>query len=291
MGLGMLFGSILALVIAATRVVLPYDEAFTGLSRTQLAAINPNLLAFMAHDRVSVAGTMIAVGVMYTGLSYFGIRQGLNWACAAVISSAIVGFATFFLFLGFGYLDSFHAFVTAAMLQFLLLGIHCRQGAHVPTVRPVLTNSKSWLMAQWGQLLMIGHACALLTAGAAISIIGVTQVFVPEDLDFMHTTAHALHSADPHLVPLIAHDRATFGGMLLASGVAFLLPALWGYRNGQAWLWWTMFIAGLSAYAAAIGVHFAVGYLHLTHLAPAFAGLGWFLIAMSLSYSYLCDEN
>src|SRR5439155_14069662 len=57
MGAGMFFGSILALLIAATQVVLPYDEAFVGMSREELSRINPRLLAFMAHDRVSLAGT------------------------------------------------------------------------------------------------------------------------------------------------------------------------------------------------------------------------------------------
>jgi hypothetical protein len=52
-----------------------------------------------------------------------------------------------------------------------------------------------------------------------------------------------------------------------------------------------MFLAGMAAYACAIGVHFVVGYMHLTHLAPAFAGLGWFLIALALSYLYLCDRG
>src|SRR4029434_4346350 len=77
MGVGMLFGSILALVIAATKIVLPYDEAFIGAARAELEALNPHLLAFMAHDRVSLAGTMVAIGVMYVGLSVFGIRRGL----------------------------------------------------------------------------------------------------------------------------------------------------------------------------------------------------------------------
>jgi hypothetical protein len=36
----MLFGSVLTLAIAATRTVLPYDEAFVGMSREQLAALN-----------------------------------------------------------------------------------------------------------------------------------------------------------------------------------------------------------------------------------------------------------
>lgn len=78
MGAGMMFGSVLAMVIAATRVVLPYDEAFLGMSRAELMQVNPRLLPFMAHDRVCLAGTMIAIGVMYVGLSLYGVRRGLH---------------------------------------------------------------------------------------------------------------------------------------------------------------------------------------------------------------------
>jgi hypothetical protein len=290
MGGGMLFGSLLALVIAATRIVLPYDEAFVGTTRAGLSALNPRLLAFMAHDRVTLAGTMVAIGVMYVGLSVFGIRRGLHWARQAVFISAFTGFASFFLFLGFGYLDTFHAFVTGALLQLLLLGVHARLARYTPAARPDLRGDWAWQWSLWGQLLLVIHGFALLGAGAVISVVGTTQVFVHEDLEFMKTTAEALASANPRLVPLIAHDRATFGGMLLASGWAFLLPALWGYRRGSAWLWWTFVIAGLAAYAAAISVHFSVGYMSLKHLLPAFGGLGLFLLGLILSYPFLCRE-
>jgi dihydroorotate dehydrogenase len=286
MGGGMLFGSILALVIAATRVVLPYDEAFAGMSRADFAAVNPRLLAFMAHDRVSLAGTMVAIGVMYVGLSLYGVRCGLHWARQSIFFSAFTGFASFFLFLGFGYLDPFHAFVTAALLQLLLLGIHCRLGTYLPALAPPLCEDRAWRLGLWGQLLLIIHGFALLAAGAAISLIGVTEVFVPEDLAFMGTTAHALRSANPRLVPVVAHDRATFGGMILAAGWVFLLPALWGFQRGASWLWWTLLIAGLPAYAAAIGVHYAVGYLEPMHLLPAFLGLGLFSLGLGLSYRH-----
>lgn len=288
MGSGMLFGSLLALVIAATRVVLPYDEAFVESSRAGLLAINSRLLAFMAHDRVTLAGTMVAIGVMYVGLSVFGIRRGLHWARQSVFISAVTGFISFFLFLGYGYLDTFHAFVTGALLQLLLLGVHARLGAYIPATRPDLRSDWIWRSSLWGQLLLIIHGFALLAAGVAISTVGVTQVFVHEDLEFMRTTAETLHAANARIVPLVAHDRATFGGMLLASGWAFLLPALWGYRRGAAWLWWTILIAGLPAYAAAIGVHFAVGYLSLMHLLPAFGGLALFLLGLILSYPFFC---
>ncbi|MBD0373527.1 MAG: dihydroorotate dehydrogenase [Pyrinomonadaceae bacterium] len=291
MGAGMLFGSLLALVIAATKVVLPYDEAFVGMTREALSAVNPRLLAFMAHDRISLAGTMVAIGAMYVGLSVFGIRRGLHWARQAVFVSAFTGFLSFFLFLGFGYLDTFHAFVTGALLQLLLLGVHARLGLYIPGEQADLRGDRAWRLSLWGQFLLVIHGFALLAAGAAISTVGVTQVFVHEDLEFMRTTADALRIANPRLVPLIAHDRATFGGMLLSSGWVFLLPALWGFRRGHRWLWCTLLIAGLAAYSAAIGVHYAVGYMSLMHLLPALGGLTLFLLGLGLSYSFLWQRR
>ena len=131
----------------------------------------------------------------------------------------------------------------------------------------------------------------LLAAGAVISFIGVTQVFVHEDLMFLQTTGAALSAANPRLVPLVAHDRATLGGMLLASGWVFLLPALWGYRRGSSWLWWILLIAGSLGYTAAIAVHCAVGYLNFKHLLPAFGGFAVLLLGLILSYPFLCRNR
>lgn len=287
----MVVGGLMALIIAATKVVLPYDESFLGMTRDQLPAINPHLLDFMAHDRISLAGAMVAIGLLYLGLSLYGIRQGLHWARQSVLISALTGFASFFLFLGFGYLDPFHAFVTVALLQLMLLGVHSRLGTYVPKVRPDVRGSRAWRAGLWGQLLLVIHGFGLLGAGATISVIGVTDVFVHEDLEFMRTTADALAAANPRLIPLIAHDRATLGGMLLASGWVFLLPALWGFRRGSSWLWWTTLVAGTIAYAAATAVHYAVGYLNVMHLLPAFGGFALMATGLLLSYPFLCRRE
>ena len=76
MGAGMLIGSLLALGIAATRQLLPYDESFVCMPGAMLSSINGNLLAFMAHDRVTLAGAMVAIGLLYVSLSWFGVRSG-----------------------------------------------------------------------------------------------------------------------------------------------------------------------------------------------------------------------
>jgi hypothetical protein len=231
---------------------------------------------------------MVTIGVLYLQLSLFGVRRGRHWAAMAIFASAFSGFATFFLFLRFGYFDPFHAFVTAVLLQFLLLALHSDLPQPAPFSPPNLRDDWRWRLSQWGQLLFVIHGAALIAAGLIISAIGCTKVFVPEDLEFMGTTAEALHAANPRLVPLVAHDRATFGGMLLASGLLLLLSSLWGFRQGACWLWWAFLTSSLPAYGAAIGVHLAVGYTNAMHLAPAFAGLALFSVALALSYPYLC---
>jgi hypothetical protein len=289
MGLGMLGGGLLALAIAATRVVLHYDEVFSAMSRDQLAQINPRLLAFMAHDRVSLAGTMVTIGFLYPLLSWFGIRQGLHWAKVAVLASAFAGFASFFLFIGFGYFDPFHAFVTAILFQFLLLAVHGKLAK--PQATPAnLREDWRWRLGQWAQLLFIIHNITLIAGGCFIAFIGTTHVFVHEDLEFMQTTAEELTAANPRLVPLVAHDRASFGGMLIASGIGLLLPSLWGFRQGSRWLWWTFLLSAAPAYLAGIGVHFAVGYTNLLHLTPAIGGATMFAVALTLAWPYMCTK-
>lgn len=282
MGVGMAVGSVLALGIAATRVVLPYDEQFVGMTCNQLRDVNPRLLPFMAHDRVTLAGTMVALGVLYAGLSLGAIRRGQHWAQVAVVHSAAVGFLSFFFFLGFGYLDVLHAFVTGVLFQFLLLAVYADLGPSRPPPDPPTRTDRAWRLGLWGQLVLILHAVGVLGAGVVIGGFGMTTVFVPEDLAFMNTTAADLAAANPKLLPLIAHDRATFGGMLICFGVVQLLTCLWGLRAKQAWLWWTLLAAGVAGYAPAVAVHYAVGYTDLGHLVPAFAGLLAYLVGLGL---------
>jgi dihydroorotate dehydrogenase len=291
LGLGLLGGGVLALAIASTRVVLPYDEALSGLSRDQLAAINPRLLDFMKHDRVTLAGTMLAVGIQYAALAAFGIRRGWHWAYVTVGASSLAGFFTFFAFLGFGYFDPFHAWVSAVLLQLTLLAMIGHLPPPAPAALPDLHDDEPWRSHQWGQLLWIIHAVALVTAGVVITTIGMTTVFIPEDLEFLGATAEALVSAHPQLRPLVAHDRATFGGMLIACGIATLLTSLWGFRRGQRWLWYSLMLAGNLAYLAAIAVHMNVGYTSHLHLLPAYGGLAWLWASGLFSYPYLVGRD
>lgn len=291
MGFSMLVGGLMALVIGATRVLLPYDEAAVGLTRQQLLTINSRLISFMSHDRVTLAGTMLSVGILYLALACWGSRRGAAWAQRAINISAMVGFLTFFLFLGFGYFDSFHAFVSSILFQFLVLSMHAPVSPRGKNSIPDLHNDATWQLGLWGQLLFVIHGAVLLVAGSIISTFGVTTVFVPEDLEFMETTAEELIGAHPRLVPLVAHDRATFGGMLIACGIAVLLASLWGFSRGRAWMWWALMSAGTVAYLTTISVHWIVGYDSLKHLLPAYFGLFLLWVAGIVAQPYLCARR
>jgi len=286
LGVSMFAGGLLAFAIASTRIVLPYDERMAGLTRAMIDAINPRLLPFMAHDRVSLAGTMMSVGIFYAALAWFGIRRGEHWAHVTVLVSAIVGFFSFFFFLGFGYFDPFHAFVTAILTQFTLL---CMVMPLSPRQPPIAEwrESPEWRRGQWGQLMFIVIGVALTGAGAMISLIGMTTVFVETDLQFMRTTAGHLRHSFEHLIPLVAHDRASLGGMLIANGVTVWLAAQWGFRAGARWLWTALAWGGNIAFAAATIVHFVVGYGAVLHLTPAILGWVAWNVALLLTRGWL----
>ncbi|MDP9193840.1 MAG: hypothetical protein M3P06_19270 [Acidobacteriota bacterium] len=290
LGVAMFAGGLLALVIASTRVVLPYDESLSGMTRAQLRDLNPRLLPFMAHDRASLAGTMLSIGIFYAALAWAGIRRGAHWAQVTVIASATVGFLTFFFFLGFGYFDPFHAFVTAILTQFTLLCL-VMQPSPPQALTPEWRETAAWRRGQWGQLIFIAIGVGLTGAGMVIAAIGCTAVFVQTDLEFMRTTREQLHHSYETLVPLVAHDRASLGGMLIANGIAVWLSAQWGFRAGARWLWLALAWGGNIAFACAIVIHVVVGYHSPLHLAPAMIGWVAWNVALLLTRGWMSPSK
>ncbi|MGY2896244.1 hypothetical protein [Deinococcus sp. UYEF24] len=284
---GMSIGGLLVGQVGLTSVVLPYDEAFVGLTRDQLAQSNPHLLAFLTHDRLTLAGTLLSIGVMYMGLALGPLRRGDAWAWDVLVASGGLGFASFLLFLGYGYFDPLHATAAALLLVMFLLGLRGRPRTEGVGHVPDLDNDAAWRSGLAGQLLFVATGVGLILAGLTISGVGITSVFVPQDLTFLHATSHDLHVISSRLVSLVAHDRAGFGGALASDGVAVLLCALWGYRRGANWLWWTLLIAGTPGFAVTLWVHHHVGYTDFVHLGPVYIGLALYVLALGRSFRFL----
>lgn len=290
LGLAMSIGALLAAWFALNRVILPYDEAATGLSTAAIRAYNPRLLDFMAHDRLTLAGTMMSLGILYVGVAWGGGRRGLLWAKEAVGFSAFAGFLTFFGFIAYGYFDQFHAFVAALLLPVAVQVVVGRDAP--PAAMPLdLDNDLTWRRGAVGQLFFVMEAAGLLLAGLVITFLGSGRVFVPSDLTFLGTDAATVRAFHANLVPLIAHDRATFGGMLIASGVAVGVTALWGFERGARWLFITLAVGGFPAYLATLAIHAHIGYTDHLHLSPVFVGVAFHLLGLLLSRRFLTEES
>jgi drug/metabolite transporter (DMT)-like permease len=119
----------------------------------------------------------------------------------------------------------------------------------------------------------------------------MTSVFVPTDLDFMGTHAEHLRSANGHLLPFIAHDRAGFGGALIGAGLAVLLISMWGWRRGQRWVWWGLLTGCACGTLPALTIHFAVGYTNFGHLLPVYVLIVATTVALTLSRDYLTGQS
>ncbi len=83
-------------------------HALGGVTRDQLAASNPELLYYVDHLHVNVAGLMVPVGIAMVVLAWYGVRRGQRWAFATTLVLPVV-FLAFSLPMHFTSGFSYHA--------------------------------------------------------------------------------------------------------------------------------------------------------------------------------------
>ncbi|PRY31611.1 hypothetical protein [Umezawaea tangerina] len=289
-GLGMLVAGTGAAAITLGPVLLWYDRSFLGMTLDDLHAVNHNLVHFLQHDRVTMAGTMVAIGFLYTGLSAGGIRHGWPWARTALLVSGAIGFPTLFFFLSYGFLEPLHILATAVLVPMFVVAT--RRAPRSPRWTALPDGPEAVRRrALVGQLLMIVTGVGLFVGAVVVTATGLSAVFVPSDLGYLVTDADALSAVNPRLVPFVAHDRAGFGGALMAAAAAIALLALWGWRRGDSWVWWTLALAAAAGFVPALVVHGVIGYTDFWHLAPVYVGVVLTAVALVLSRPYLCARD
>src|SRR5262245_27726536 len=168
------------------------------------------ILHFMIHDRVSFGGVLVAVSVVYAWLTLLPLRRGESWAWWTLASSGLAGFLSFLAYLGYGYLDTWHGAATLTLLPIFAGGLIRARALRHARVAPRRLDFQS--TGGIGCALLLLASAGIGVAGIVIMAVGTTTVFVPQDLTYIGATSAALGAINPHLLPLIAHDRAGFGG-------------------------------------------------------------------------------
>ena len=275
--LGLILSGVFALFLSITGQFLPHDVSFLGMQPTALCDLHQcRVVHFIFHDRVSFGGTLIAIGTLYLWLLAFPLQLGEPWAWWTLLLTSIVGFLSFLAYRIYGYLDSWHGVATAALLTLFIAGIwktHELLPAHQQGWRNLLQPGMPLTLTTrvgFGRACLLFVGAGMFLAGSVIIILGSTVVFVPQDITYLGFSAAQLNAINPHLVPLIAHDRAGFGGGLASCGLTVLM-IVWKTRPSLA-LWQALLVSGITGFGCAIGVHYPMGYLIPSHLAPAWTG-------------------
>ena len=286
-----------ALFQSTTGHFLPHDVEFLGMTAPDLCRINEcRIVHFMFHDRVSFGGALIAIAVLYLWLADFPLAAGEPWAWWTLAASGVIGFGSFLTYLGYGYLDTWHAVATVLLLPCFIAGLwrshrlltHQGRGGRAaswwsplaPTV-PLQWQSAAGL----GRVCLLAMAVGMIGAGMTIQVIGMTHVFVETDLAFMGLDRGQLDAINPRLIPLIAHDRAGFGGATATAGLLTFASVWWGTPSRS--LWQALLVGGLAGWTCAIGVHPAIGYTNPFHLAPAVTGGALLIVGLACTRSWM----
>jgi hypothetical protein len=261
--------------------LLPHDLHALGMSAAELRQqTNANLVRFMFHDRVAFGGTLLAIGIAYWWLAEFPLREGAAWAWWTFTISGVCGFLSFLAYLGYGYLDTWHGVATMFLLPLFAGGIWRARRLIQESLNPrSIWDNRSRALAGpegVGRNLLLLCGLGLVAAGLTILVVGMTFVFVPQDVAFIGIQPDRLRAITPLLVPVLAHDRAGFGGGLLSVGL--ILTMIVRHARLSRSLVEVIALMGLCGFGAALGVHFAIGYTDFVHLSPAYAGFVIFAI-------------
>ena len=65
-------------------------DALGGVTRAELAATNHEVVHYIDHLHVNVAGLMAAAGIAMIALAWYGVRRGQRWAWATAIALPLV---------------------------------------------------------------------------------------------------------------------------------------------------------------------------------------------------------
>lgn len=283
-GMALLATGVFAILQSISGGLLPHDVHALGMDAEALKkAAGPNLVRFMFHDRVAFGGTLIAIGIAYWWLAEFPLRAAASWAWWTFFISGVCGFASFLAYLGYGYLDTWHGVATLLLLPLYLGGLwrsrlHLANPLRLSSLGRVRRAQSS--PERLGRILLLFCGTGLIAAGLTILAVGMTFVFVPQDITFIGIVPDGLHRISPILVPLLAHDRAGFGGGLFSVGLLVTMMMLYSPLSRS--LVEVVFLMGIAGFGAALGVHFAIGYTDFIHLSPAYAGCVIFLAGSAL---------
>lgn len=148
---------------------------------------------------------------------------------------------------------------------------------------------ESW--ARDGIGLLTVTALALVGAGAFAWFLAISDQLLPHDLAWLSISEDRLREiADGRLIHFMGHDRAAFGGTLVAIGVLYLWLIRFPLRDGRAWAWWVLASGGTAGFLTFLS-YLGTGYLDTWHGLATLALLPPFALGLARTRATLATPS
>ena len=148
---------------------------------------------------------------------------------------------------------------------------------------------ESW--ARDGIGLLTVTALALVGAGAFAWFLAISDQLLPHDLAWLSISEDRLREiADGRLIHFMGHDRAAFGGTLVAIGVLYLWLIRFPLRQGRAWAWWVLAGGGTAGFLTFLS-YLGTGYLDTWHGLATLALLPPFALGLARTRATLATPS
>lgn len=275
------------LVLSITVILLPNEIHHLGIGVSRLCGIDDcRLVGFLSHGRMSNGGALVAVGVMTGWLTAGPLRRREPWAWWTLLLAGAATYGSFLTFLAYGYLEPWHTvfvgLVSAVGIAGLVLTrphVTRRSEPTQPFGVTALRTLFSTAVGR-GRLMIAALAVGVVASGISILMIASSVVFVPQDTAFLGLDSAQISTVSDSLVPIMAHDRAGFGGGMLAIGILFAATAWNGLYANARGAWRALAISGFIFYTPTLAIHLAIEYTSFIHLLPVYGGLTFLSIAL-----------
>src|SRR6185436_13863609 len=144
---------------------------------------------------------------------------------------------------------------------------------------PALMDDRGFLEALIGdgRPLLNLVALTLIGSGAFAIFQAASGGFLPQDVAFLGMSAEELCSMQGcRILHFMVHDRVSFGGVMIATGILYLWLSEFPLRSGESWAWWALLVSGASGFLSFLA-YLGYGYLDTWHGAATLALLPLFI--------------
>lgn len=217
------------------------------------------------------------------------LKRGEPWAWWTLLMGGLATYGCFLTYLASdAYFDWSFALLVGIGIPLSIVGLRLTHRGMPPATgfseAFLDPEIRGWVHTRNGRarLLIAALGVGIGSAGFGILAVASSIILVPQDAAFLRSNLDGLTTVNNRLAPLMAHDRAAYGGSMIAIGIFFTATALRSLGPDARGAKLALAMSGAAFYLSTIAIHFVIGYTSVVHLLPVYGGMTCLLVSLGI---------